>query len=86
MKKGIPKSLVLTGWALIGLSLLLYCAYEVLTRWEQAKTPGEKNLGVAVIFMTFWFPMLISAVAGFLCLTVGALSFAYRLVFPPAAD
>jgi hypothetical protein len=65
---------------------VLYVTSEFLTRSEQSNTPGEKNLGVAVIFMTFWFPMLISAAAGLLCLGVGALAFAYRRFFPPAAN
>jgi hypothetical protein len=54
---------------LIGLSVLLYAALEFSSRWEQAKTPGEKNMGVAVLFMIFGIPMLISAAAGLLCLS-----------------
>jgi hypothetical protein len=76
MKKGVTRSLSLTGSALIGLSVLLYAALEFSSRWEQAKTPGEKNMGVAVLFMIFGIPMLISA-AGLLCLVVGALAFAH---------
>ncbi len=30
---------------------------------EQAQTPGEKNLGVAVLFM-FWLPILFLATGG----------------------
>jgi len=80
--KGITRSLSLTGWALIGLSVVLYAALEFSSRWEQAKTPGEKNMGVAVLFMVFGIPMLISGAAGLLCLIVAALRFAYGRFFP----
>ena len=82
VKKGITRSLSLIGWALIGLSVVLYVALELSSRWEQAKTPGEKNMGVAVLFMLFGIPMLISAAAGLLCLIVSVLTFAYRRFFP----
>lgn len=62
----------------MGLSLVLYAALELSSRWEQAKTPGEKNMGVAVLGMIFGIPMLISAAVGLLCLLVGALTFAYK--------
>jgi len=47
----------------------------------QAKTPGEKNMSVAVLFMIFGIPMLPSAAAGLLCLLVGALAFAHGRFF-----
>jgi hypothetical protein len=81
VKKGITRSLSLTGSVLIGLSVLLYAALEFSSRWEQAKTPGEKNMGVAVFFMIFGIPMLISAAAGVLCLLVGALAFVHVRFF-----
>jgi hypothetical protein len=65
----------------LGLSVVLYVGGEVSARWEQAKNPGEKDLGVAVLFMIFDIPMLISAAAGFLCLLVGALAFVYVRFF-----
>ena len=80
VKKGISRSLSLTGSVLIGLSVLLYAALEFSSRWEQAKTPGEKNMSVAVLFMIFGIPMLISA-AGLLCLLLGALAFAHGWFF-----
>jgi len=82
VRKGITRSLSLTGWALIGLSVVLYAVLELSSRWEQAKTPGEKNMGVAVLFMLFGIPMLISAAAGLLCLIGCALTIAYRRLFP----
>ena len=82
MKKGITRPLSLTGLALIGLSVVLYVAGELLARWEQAQNPGEKDLGVAMLFIIFDIPMLISAAAGLLCLLVGALAFAHGRFFP----
>jgi len=81
VKKGITRPLSLTGLALIGLSVVLYVAGELSARWEQAKNPGEKDLGVAVLFMIFDIPMLISAAAGLLCLLVGALAFVHVRFF-----
>jgi len=81
VKKGITRPLSLTGLALIGLSVALYASLELSSRWEQAKTPGEKSMGVAVFFMIFAIPMLISAAAGVLCLLVGALAFVYVRFF-----
>jgi hypothetical protein len=69
------------GLALIGLSVVLYAALELSSRWEQDKTPGEKSMGVAVLFMMFGIPMLVSAAAGLLCVVVGALAFAYGRFF-----
>jgi hypothetical protein len=82
MKKGVARSLLLTGWVLIGLSVVLYVALDLSSRWEQAKTPGEKDMGVAVLFMIFGIPMLISAAGGLLCLIVSGLAFAYTRFFP----
>lgn len=82
VKKGIIRFLSLTGLALIGLSVVLYVALELSSRWEQAKTPGEKDMGVAVLFMLFGIPMLISGAAGLLRLIASALAFAYRRLFP----
>jgi hypothetical protein len=81
VKKGITRPLSLAGLALIGLSVVLYASLEVASRWEQAKTPGEKNMGVAVLFMIFGIPILISAAAGVLCLLVGTLAFVYVRFF-----
>jgi hypothetical protein len=57
--------------------VVLYASSELASRWEQAKTPGEKNMGVAVLFMIFGVPIMISAAAGVLCLLVGALAFVH---------
>ena len=81
MKRDLIKSLRLIGSILIGLSVVLFVTLELSSRWEQAKTPGEKNMGVAVLFMLFGIPMIISGVAGLLCLIAGILMFAYRRFF-----
>jgi hypothetical protein len=61
--------------------VVLYASLEVASRWEQAKTPGEKNMGVAVLFMIFGMPILISAAAGVLCLLVGTSAFVHVRFF-----
>ena len=81
VNKGIARSSLLTALALIGLSAVLYVGLELSSRWEQAKTPGEKNMGIAVLFTLFGVPMLISLAAGLLCLIVGAIAFAYDRFF-----
>jgi hypothetical protein len=86
MKKGITRSLWLTGWALIGLSLVFYATLELSTRWEQARTPGEKNMGVAVLFMIWSIPTLVSGAAGLLCLIVSAFAFAYGYFRPRTSN
>jgi len=81
VKKGVARRLFSTGWVLIGLSMLFYVVLELSARWEQAKTPGEKDMRVAALFMIFGIPMLIPAAAGLLCLLVGALVFAHGRFF-----
>jgi len=48
-----------------------------MTAREQALTPGEKNLGVAVLFV-FWLPVLFLAVASVCFLLGSAAVFVYR--------
>ena len=50
--------------------MVLYTSLELSSRWEQATTPGEKDLGVAVLFMIFDIPMLISAAGLSACSSV----------------
>ena len=78
VKRDRVRSLRLTGSILVGLSAVLFVALELSSRWEQAKTPGEKNMGVAVLSVAFAIPMVMSGVAGLLCLIVSILMFAYR--------
>ena len=42
---------------LLFLMALLWAVMEILTSHEQARTPGERNLGVAVMWMTFQIPI-----------------------------
>jgi hypothetical protein len=60
MKKGITRTLSLTGWALIGLSIVFYATLQLATHWEQARTPGEKNMGAAVLLMIWGIPTLVT--------------------------
>jgi len=72
VNKGLGKPCCIAGGLLLALSVLLYAAMEAATRWEQAKTPGEKNLGVGVLAMLFGIPALACAAIGVVCLIVGA--------------
>lgn len=71
----------MTGWVLLGLSGLFFLALEVSTWWEQSRTPGEKNLGVAALAIMFGLPMLACAAAGSLILLIAALASVYRRLF-----
>ena len=68
---------------LLFLMALLWTVMEILAAHEQARTPGERNLGVAVIWMTFQIPIWILEFAGVGCLILGALVFAYRRILTP---
>jgi hypothetical protein len=81
MRKGTARSFSIAGMVLIVLSVVLYTALELSSRWEQARSPGEKNLGISVLFIMFGIPMLISGAGGIFCLLVGALAFTYRRFF-----
>ena len=84
--KSVARTLSWTGVVFIGLSLVLYAALELSSRWEQAKSPGEKNMGVAVLGMIFGLPMLVSAATGLFCLFVGGLAFAYKRFYPKKSE
>lgn len=79
--KDHPRLLRSTGFR-IGLLLLALAAMAAVglmltTAREQVQTRGEKNLGVAVLFM-FWLPILFLAVPGVCFLLGSALVFVYR--------
>lgn len=65
------------GLLLLALATLGAVGLMVTTAREQALTPGEKNLGVAVLFM-FWLPILFLAVAGMCFLLGSTIVFVYR--------
>src|SRR6185312_4505350 len=67
----------------IGLLLLALAAVSTVgliltTGWEQAQTPGEKNLGVAVLFMFWGVPTLFLAGGGMCFLLGSTVVFIYR--------
>ena len=76
MSRDVPKVAALLGGAFGVLAILLYAALQVTSNWEQAKSPGEKSLGVAALGMLFGLPML-------LCAGVSLLSFVVGLVTLP---
>ena len=84
--KNVARTLSWTGVVFTGLSVVLYAALELSSRSEQAKSPGEKNMGVAVLGMVFGLPMLASAAIGLLCLFVGGLAFAYTRFYPKKSE
>jgi hypothetical protein len=76
MKANTARGWSLAGLAMIMLSGLLYEGLELSSRWEQAKSPSEKSLGVAALSIMFGIPMLACAAVGLLCLIVAGLAFA----------
>jgi hypothetical protein len=78
-KPTLPRS---TGFR-IGLFLLFLAALSVLglmltTAREQALTPGEKNLGVAALFMFWSLPVMFFGAGGVCFLVVSTTIFLYR--------
>ena len=76
----LPKKLLI-GAACLSLSAALICLG--LMDWsssvEQARSPGEKDFGVAVLGMIFGLPALLLGLVGVLCLLAGICVWAYRL-------
>jgi hypothetical protein len=70
MPKGLPRTALIAGLALIVLAIALCISLELLTRWEQARTLAKRDFGVAVIGIAIGLPMLISGAAGLLCLVI----------------
>jgi hypothetical protein len=50
---------------------------------EQARSPGEKGFGVAVLGMIFGLPALLFGLVGALCLLAGICVWAFRANFKP---
>lgn len=75
------KPLILAGCLLVAVSAILYCALEISVAHEQALSPGEKSLGVAVLGMLLGIPMILSGAAGVLLLAFSGLRAAYRRLF-----
>src|SRR5690242_2161028 len=75
------RPLLFFGWALVAVSIILYLTLQVSTTHEQALSPGEKSLGVAVLGIMFGIPMIVTGAAGALLLTFCALRAVYRRLF-----
>ena len=65
------------GLLLLAVATVAAVSLIMTTAWEQAQTPGEKNLGVAVLFM-FWLPILFLALGGVGFLLGSTVVFVYR--------
>jgi len=81
LRERVCKIAMSMGVLLLVVSFLLYGALELTTSWEQARTPGERNLGVAVLGMIFGFPMLLTGVSAIACLIVGIIAWIYRRLY-----
>jgi hypothetical protein len=67
-----------TGAALLVLTAMTLLAFSVLTSREQARTPGEKNYGVAVLGLIFLPVILVLGACGTGLLVVSATALVYR--------
>ena len=67
------RPLVLTGILLLAICAILYLALQVSVAHEQALSPGEKSLGVAVLGMLFGIPMMFCGAVGILLLVFSGL-------------
>jgi hypothetical protein len=63
---------------LISLAALSVLGLMLTTAREQALTPGEKNLGVAALFMFWSLPVLFFGAGGVSFLVVSTTIFLYR--------
>jgi len=70
------------GVLLLVLSASSWLALIITTAQEQARTPGEKNLGVAVLGMIWGLPMLAFGASGVCVLLVDSVLFLYRRLRP----
>jgi hypothetical protein len=70
-KVRLAKPLIAIGWTFLGLALTLFLALFVYSYREQAKTPGVKNFGVAVLFMMYGIPAVFCGTVGLICLLIG---------------
>ena len=63
-----------TGLVLLGVATILWLGLEWSASYEQAPTPGEKNLGVAVLGVLFGIATVIFAVGGAVCVIASLVS------------
>ena len=57
----------------LGLAVVTFMLLLVVANWEQARSPGEDSLGVAVLGMIFMPFILLFLIAGAACLITGLL-------------
>jgi hypothetical protein len=70
------------GVLLLVLAACAWLGLTITTAREQALTPGEKNLGVAVLGMIWGLPMLAFGATGVCLLLVHSVVFLYRRFCP----
>jgi hypothetical protein len=70
------------GALLLVLALCAWLGLTISTAREQALTPGEKNLGVAVLGIIWGLPMLAFGASGVCVLLVHSVVFLYRRFRP----
>ena len=74
----VPRRVAWVGMLLLTLALSFYAALWITTTLEQSKTLGEKNLGVAALFMMFGVPMALCAAGAALSFLAAGIVFAYQ--------
>jgi len=71
-------TLLKVGVSFLALALLSWVGLIVTTSHEQASTPGEKNLGVAALFIMWGLPTLFFLASGVCVLFVHLALSSYR--------
>ena len=69
--KWAHRILLSAGCSLLVVSVALYGVLDRTAADEQALSPGEESLGVAVLGMLYLPPILLTAFGGLLCLLLG---------------
>ena len=70
------------GASLLAFAAITWLAFSVLTAHEQARTPGEKNYGVAMLGLAFLPVILLLGAGGVSFLVVSSAALAYRKIAP----
>jgi hypothetical protein len=71
------------GCGFLVASAALYIVFDGAAFAEQARSRGEKSLGVAALAMMYWPPILIAAHAGLLALLLGMSLLAFHRLRNP---
>ncbi|HWY67681.1 MAG TPA: hypothetical protein VNX88_03395 [Terriglobales bacterium] len=72
------RPLLFAGCVLVAASVILYVGLEISVAHEQALSPGEKSLGVAVLGMLLGIPMILTGATGAMMLAFCVLRAFYR--------